>query len=193
MTLQFWEGQLLFSNSALAMDPACCCDGGDPGGTPTCTDLFDNLLEETVFTHPMQGLRDNINCDACRSLNTTFALTRWTSADSLGACYWRYSAVHCQEGDGGVVVSTLSITQNIFTGVFTVELSFRINRIDSDGDGVPWNQGGISATYRTELPSGTTSFPSQLTLPRVGIDNVPSNGQCVWLTPPPDPIVITKQ
>jgi len=187
MPIQFWQGNLLFSDGQLAMDAACCCDDGGGGGTPACASILNNLYEETVFQHSMLGLADNNFCEECDSLNTTYALT-WRSG-----CVWEYVASHCPVGDGGAVSSRFTITEDPFFGTITCELFFYVGRADSDQDGNPplSLQGDVSVRYRVVLPSGTTSLPNPLTLQRVEQDTLANNGPCRWGEDSPTDRVVT--
>jgi hypothetical protein len=181
---QHWRnasGQIIRNASNQAIRCVTCpCE--PPEGNPVCELYYDNLTDETVFSHSMSGLGNNVDCSACPDLNTTYVL------NYNSGCCWLFSAPHCVIDDGGVVTAEFC-PYDTFTGLPT--LTFRVSRVDSDADGSPSPSqvGTVFAIYEGTDP-GTPGFPSSMVLNLSSSDTDPGNGPCTFS--PPSTVTITK-
>jgi len=103
MAIQFLDGQILFVDGAIAMDPACCCDGG-AAACQRCTSGYapnQVTLTASGFVSPLDWLNDPWVCD--RSYDESYEETVFGTYD----CWWRHvfeSPVSCTIGE---VIGTL--------------------------------------------------------------------------------------
>jgi hypothetical protein len=84
VAIQFLNSQILFVNGAIAMDPACCCDGE----TVPCQVVCVNNVAPAQLQVEISGIETgNLsdptkNCSACNGHNGTYI------ANQLGSCCW---------------------------------------------------------------------------------------------------------